>query len=330
MVHTLSIGERLSNARHALNKKRSTVAEDLNIRESYIEAIENNDYSVLPGKAYVSGFIKSYSEYLGLDPEDILKMLKATQNLQESYENMPQQIYKDYQRTRNVFVLSVFCLFIVIAGFSYYSFVDHEMNIRKIENKASSTETLTSFFNQTQKKDIKDSKDPVVGNDSSILVKAVDNSNSDNVVSNTKSDKAEIELYAQKSKPPFARVLLKAKKDVWFQIRPLHKNRIYVSKTLPKGKYYWVTPWENVVLDVSSANNLEIIIDEKNMGQVGSASKRVKGLFLDVKSLNTYYEQGENRNNEAVENYYKNPIEMVDEIVESEKDKIEDKTKDSE
>jgi len=328
MVHTLSIGERLSTARHALNKKRSTVAEDLNIREAYIEAIENNDYSALPGKAYVSGFIKSYSEYLGLDPEDILKMLRATQNLQENYENMPQQIYKDYQRTRNVFALSLLGLIVVVASFSYYSFVEHEINIRKIESKASSTETLTSFFNQTQKKEVENSREPkVIAKNSNLLVKA----DAENTVESAEQEsEGKIELYSQKSKPPFARVLLRAKKDVWFQIRPLHKNRIYVSKTLPKDKYYWVTPWENVVLDVSSANNLEIIIDDKNMGQVGSASKRVKGLFLDVKSLNTYYKQGDNLNNEAVENYYKDPLKMVDEIVESEKDKAEDKAKESE
>lgn len=296
MVNTMSIGQKLSSARHELNKKRSTVADELNIRETYIEAIENDDYSAIPGKAYVSGFIKSYSEYLGLDSEDILKMLRATQNLQEDYQNMPQQLYKDYKRTKNIFFLSFVVLFFVIVGFNYYSFVNHQIDIRKIESKADSTETLNSFFKQTQNIE-KETE----------LVKSVvqEKTNEEDVKLETSYNVDKIDLYSQKSKPPFAKVLLKAKKDVWFQIRPIDKNRIYVSKTLPANKYYWVTPWKNVVLDVSNPAYLEVIVDGKNLGSLGSNSKKIRGLYIDEKSLNTYFEQGENKNNDSIENYYK-------------------------
>lgn len=292
MGHTLSIGQKLSKARHEQDKKRSSIAEELNIREIYLEAIENDDYSIIPGKAYVSGFIKSYSDYLRLDTEDILKMLKATQDLQEDYHNMPQQLYKDYSRTKNIFLLSFICLLLTVIGVSYFSYVNHQVKIRKIEQKASSTETLTEFFNKTQNK--VDSKKETEDVADSISIPVKDE---------------KIELYGQKSKPPFARVLLKATEDVWVQIRPLHKNRIYVSKTIPAGKYYWVSPWENVVLDTSRPSGLQIIIDDKNMGKLGSNSKKIRGLFLDIKSLTEYYNKKEYLNNEAIENYYKKPEE---------------------
>lgn len=292
MVNTLSIGQRLSKARHELNKKRSTIAEELNIRETYLEAIENDDYAAIPGKVYVSGFVKSYSDYLGLDTAEVLKMLKATQDLQEDYHNMPQQLYKDYKRTKNIFFLSFIGLLFTIIGFSYYNYVSHQIQVRKIEDKASSTETLTAFFNQTQNKE-----------------QTLEVEIPTEAVEPAKEEK--IELYGQKSKPPFARVLFKATQDVWIQVRPLHKKRIYVSKTIPAGKYYWLSPWEGVVLDVSNAANLEVIIDDKNMGKLGSNSKKIRGLFLDVKSLNTYYEHKEYMNNEPIENYYKKPTEKI-------------------
>lgn len=303
MVHRTSIGQKLSAARHEQNKKRSTVAEDLNIREIYIEAIEKDDYSVIPGKAYISGFIKSYAEYLNLDAEDLLKMLRATQNMQEDYQNMPQQLYKDYKRTKNIFLLSFVALLLVIVGFNYYSYVNHQINIRKIESKADSSETLNSFFKQTQKieqeiAEVNSNKD-----DKPALVEA-------EVKSEPKAlEEEKLELYMQKSKPPFARVLLKAKKDVWFQIRPVDQNRIYVSRTLPAGKAYWVTPWENVVLDVSNPAYMEIFLDDKSLGYPGSNSKRVRGLFLDEKSLTEHFDKGENLNNDPIENYYKKPEE---------------------
>lgn len=294
MTNTLSIGQKLSAARNALNKKRSTVAEDLNIRESYIEAIESDNYDIIPGKAYVSGFVKSYADYLNLESEDLLKMLKATQNLQEDYKNMPQQLYKDYKRTKNIFVLSFFMLLLVFAGYNYFSYISHQIDIRKIKQKASSSETLNSFFDQTQHE--------YVATEQVIEATTTNTQQEPSLKDLIKDNK--IELYGQKSKPPFARVLFKANKDVWIQVRPLHKNRIYVSKTIPAGKYYWLSPWENVVLDVSNPNDLDIIIDGENMGNLGSNSKRIRGLFLDVPSLKSYYEKEEFLNNDTIENYY--------------------------
>jgi cytoskeletal protein RodZ len=301
----MSIGQKLSAARHEQNKKRSTVAEDLNIREIYIEAIETDDYSVIPGKAYISGFIKSYAEYLDLDAEDLLKMLRATQNMQEDYQNMPQQLYKDYRRTKNIFLLSFVALLLVIVGFNYYSYVSHQINIRKIESKSSSSETLNSFFKQTQK--IEEEVAAAVKKEKAVEDKEAAQKTEPKQEVSTKLDEAELDLYMQKSKPPFARILLKAKKDVWFQIRPINENRIYVSRTLPAGKAYWVTPWENVVLDVSNPAYMEIFLDDESLGFTGSNAKRVRGLFLNEKSLKEHFEKGENLNNDPIENYYKNP-----------------------
>lgn len=279
---SVSIGKRLANRRHELNKRRASISQELNIREEYLKAIEEDNYASLPGKAYISGFIKSYSDYLGLDTPEILKMLKATQDLQETYENMPRQLYNDYNRTKKIFMFSSFALIFVIVAFTYYAYIDHQIKLRQIESKSSSTETLTSFFEDTQKK-----------------------TTDENSVKSQDNEENQLELYAQKSKPPFARVLLKAKNDVWFQIRPLDKNKIYVSKTLPAGKAYWVTPWDNVVLDVSSPEYMELIIDNQSFGNIGIKGKRIRGLSLNVEQLKDYYEKGHNLEPTAIEQYYK-------------------------
>ena len=182
-------------------------------------------------------------------------------------------------------------LFLIVA-FNYYTFINHQIDIRKIEDKSNSTETLNNFFKQTQNIE-----------QEAIEVKK-DDAKQEDVKEKAKEPK-DIELYSQKSKPPFARILLTAKKDVWFQIRPLHQNRIYVSRTLPAGKSYWVTPWENVVLDVSNPASLEIILDGESLGFPGSNSKKIRGLFLDEKSLKDHFEKGEDKNNDPIENYYR-------------------------
>jgi cytoskeletal protein RodZ len=42
------------------------------IRKKFLIAIEQDDYSVLPSLLYAKGFIKNYSEYLGLDSGTVL------------------------------------------------------------------------------------------------------------------------------------------------------------------------------------------------------------------------------------------------------------------
>jgi cytoskeleton protein RodZ len=67
----------LRGVRERLGWKLSDVAEGLRIRLPYLEAIERGELSALPGAAYQTGFVRSYSQALGLDPEEILRRFRA-------------------------------------------------------------------------------------------------------------------------------------------------------------------------------------------------------------------------------------------------------------
>ena len=64
--------EMRENLGHDLEK----VAADLRIRFVYLEAMETGRLGDLPGSAYVSGFLRAYSDYLGLDGEEIVRRFK--------------------------------------------------------------------------------------------------------------------------------------------------------------------------------------------------------------------------------------------------------------
>ncbi len=70
------IGAGLRNVRERLGWKLPEVAEGLRIRLSYLEAIERGDIDALPGPAYQTGFIRTYAQSLGLDPEEILRRFR--------------------------------------------------------------------------------------------------------------------------------------------------------------------------------------------------------------------------------------------------------------
>lgn len=61
------IGNTLREARVRRNISLQQAEEDTKIRVKYIQAMENEDFDVLPAGTYVKGFMRTYAEYLGLD-----------------------------------------------------------------------------------------------------------------------------------------------------------------------------------------------------------------------------------------------------------------------
>jgi hypothetical protein len=68
----LRIGEVLKRARRRLHLDVSTVEERTKIRTKYIRALEAEDWESLPGPTYVKGFLRSYSQLLGIDGEALV------------------------------------------------------------------------------------------------------------------------------------------------------------------------------------------------------------------------------------------------------------------
>ena len=62
------IGNTLREARVRRNLTLQQVEEDIKIRVKYVQAMENEDWDVMPGVTYVKGFLRTYSTYLGPRP----------------------------------------------------------------------------------------------------------------------------------------------------------------------------------------------------------------------------------------------------------------------
>ncbi len=73
----LSVGEILRRARVAEKLSLETVEEDIRIRASMLQAIENMELDRMPGWIYTLGFVRSYSEYLQLDSDKMISLLKT-------------------------------------------------------------------------------------------------------------------------------------------------------------------------------------------------------------------------------------------------------------
>jgi cytoskeletal protein RodZ len=68
----VGIGGALEKARLRRGKSLEEASRDTMLRIDYLQALEREDFESLGGEIYARGFLRSYSRYLGLNPEKVL------------------------------------------------------------------------------------------------------------------------------------------------------------------------------------------------------------------------------------------------------------------
>lgn len=76
----VGIGTEFAGARNNLGLDMGHVAAALRIRREHLTAIEDGRFGDLPAPAYALGFVRSYADYLGMDPTAAVEAFKAETN----------------------------------------------------------------------------------------------------------------------------------------------------------------------------------------------------------------------------------------------------------
>jgi cytoskeletal protein RodZ len=68
------LGNTLSRARRARGITIEDAERDTHVSRRYLQALETEDFSVFPAPVYARGFLRTYSRYLGLNPEELVRV----------------------------------------------------------------------------------------------------------------------------------------------------------------------------------------------------------------------------------------------------------------
>lgn len=83
------IGTILKEARLHRRIDLVVAEQDTKIRSKYLAALETEDFDVLPGPVFVRGFLRTYTRYLGLDPQTFIDEYNARFGRFEDLEEHP-------------------------------------------------------------------------------------------------------------------------------------------------------------------------------------------------------------------------------------------------
>src|SRR5439155_4766593 len=84
-----SIGETLREARMRQRLDITDVEAQTKIRAKYLRALENEDFGMLPGPTFVKSFLRTYAEFLGLDPHLLVEEYRARHDPRDESELTP-------------------------------------------------------------------------------------------------------------------------------------------------------------------------------------------------------------------------------------------------
>ncbi|MDQ3801207.1 MAG: helix-turn-helix domain-containing protein [Acidobacteriota bacterium] len=158
---SLTLGEKLRQAREARGISISEVAEQTRISALYLEAIENNDYRTLPGGIFNKGFVKSFAKFVGIDEQEALqdysRLLaeQGTESADDPKTYRPQVLTDDQARSSMIPTL-IFAVIIlglltggILWGLNYYQNSQNQAltgngNTNQTANNASNTNTIVT------------------------------------------------------------------------------------------------------------------------------------------------------------------------------------------
>ena len=85
----MGLGQEFRVRRQERGLTVSFIANDIRISERYLTAIEDEDYDLIGGHVYVTGFMRNYASYLGLDADALIQRYHG--------ETVQQEMVLDFQ-----------------------------------------------------------------------------------------------------------------------------------------------------------------------------------------------------------------------------------------
>ncbi|WP_027963252.1 helix-turn-helix domain-containing protein [Halalkalibacillus halophilus] len=158
----MQLGERLYEARVEKKLTIDEIAKETKIQPRYLQALEANDWTQMPGNFYVRAFVREYAEAVDLNGEELLEdhkeELPSVQSQGYQYVSPSRKNKKSSKSSSQVFAfmpkLFVFLLIVGIVFAIWYSYVNFiHPTITDDELDEESTEVITAPEQEEEESD---------------------------------------------------------------------------------------------------------------------------------------------------------------------------------
>ena len=293
-------GDRLRREREMRGVTLDEIAESTKISRRSLEALEQENFDLLPGGIFNKGFVRAYARYLGIDEEQaVADYVAASQEQMPAEDKFPLEVHEDKRagqpplnpkRSSMPIFVAVIALALGVGGWTYW--VKHkpqpdrgktELNTPtagtpSIPSSTPSQSPATKPASGPASSPSNQNLDSNPGEGAATASSAPGQSpsaagktgkqNSSSATAIDKSASATSVKPAQSSAEakPFT-ISLKAKEDSWFSIQA--DGRPVVEGTLKADKQRSFKAGKELVLKIGNAGGVEVSHNGKSLGPLG-------------------------------------------------------------
>ena len=242
-----TVGQILLIERNSKSLSIKDISIELKISKSIIVDLENDNIKNDSDIVFNIGHLRSYSNFLGLDTDTIIKQFKdqVSFNIKEEKKNITPIVENNFFKIEKFFAASI--ILVIFTSF-YFLFVDqndNEINFALIPDIPESLEPIVekanTFDNLSQSSDIK--KSDLINNSSAIASTEFD------------EDLTTV-------------ATLKMLNPTWLQLRD-EENNIVLSKLMDKDEEFSYELKLNYNITAGNAGNILVLIDDEVRGKIG-------------------------------------------------------------
>jgi transcriptional regulator with XRE-family HTH domain len=114
------LGRVLSEARVQRGLTLEDCERDTRISKRYLDALEREDWKVFPAPVYSRAFLRTYAQYLGLNPAELMRAFQAQAEEPPSFQPLPQVSAPSPTGSMSWLLAGGVLLFLLIAGIFLY------------------------------------------------------------------------------------------------------------------------------------------------------------------------------------------------------------------
>lgn len=269
--HTdMPVGEILRRTRVHYGQTLDQIESVLRIRASQLEALETGDVAQLPGRVYAIGFVRSYSEYLGLDGDKMVHLFKEQSVGKQKKPDLSFPVPASESKIPNLAIIgtSVFGFLVLVGFIAFLMFPKTSKNeIPEVPEALTKTQ-----LNQA----------PSLVETTSNVTATTDNSAavpSEPAVADAGTEPAAAEPPKQSN-----RIVIEVFDASWVEIRNAQGAAI-LRQVLKPGDIYLVPNEQGLVMATGNAGGLRIKVDGKDLPSLGETGQIKRKIALDPAQL---------------------------------------------
>lgn len=247
--NAMSVGEILRKTREHYRLSIQDIALTLNIRANQLAALEQGNLDQIPGRVYAIGFVRSYSEYLGLDGDKMVHIFKA-QSVGKRVKpdlKFPVITHEGNDPNIQVIIFSLTGLILLIAYLSIFHAPVREPATIPPVPEAIKQKTIAMF------------EPPAL-------------SSSNNTGPSTRAMQPDDSTLTSTME-------LRATKESWVEITN-EQGAVVVRQILKPGAVFIVPDDQNLTLATGNAGGLSVYVDGEEVGALGSDAQVRRGITL--------------------------------------------------